>query len=125
MNNVKHIEHVNHTDDNNHINHTDDSNHIDHVNHNKHNDYLERLNNSFICRLNELCNGTSSTPENYFESWCVRRLYPALALSDDLVIRPDKLLYEKRISELCAGKAENEFDAWLRERVYPIVDLLW
>ena len=69
-------------------------------------------------RLDELCDGT---PENEFDVWCRRRLYPVLALYDVMPFGVDRKMYERRLEELCEGKPENEFDKWLRERFYPIL----
>ena len=68
-------------------------------------------------RLEELCTGS---PENEFDSWLRKRIYPVLAAMPHTV---DKERYQKRLMELCSGEAENEFDAWLRERFYPVVAL--
>ena len=70
-----------------------------------------------ITRLEELC---TDTPENEFDAWLRKRLYPVLATMPHTV---DGESYKRRLMELCSGEAENEFDAWLRERFYPVVAL--
>ena len=72
--------------------------------------------------INDLC--TEERPENRFDAWCRKRLYPALAVVNDMELRTDRGMYKKRIDELCSGKPENEFDVWLRERFYPIVAMM-
>ena len=71
-----------------------------------------------VARLDELC---EEQPEDEFDVWCRRRLYPVLALYDVMPFGVDRKMYERRLEELCEGKPENEFDKWLRERFYPIV----
>ena len=71
--------------------------------------------------INELCEGE---PENRFDAWCRKRLYPALAVMNLMELRMDRGMYKDRLDELLDGEAENEFDKWLRDRFYPIVAMM-
>ncbi len=82
------------------------------------NSTIKRINAAVYHRLAELCDGK---PEDQFDAWCRKRLYPALAVYDVMPFGVDKKMYERRLGELCDGEPENEFDAWLKERFYPIV----
>lgn len=62
--------------------------------------------------------------ENRFNTWCKKKLYPALAAANVMEFSTDKILYKERFEELLEGEAENEFDAWLRDRFYPIVAMM-
>ena len=79
---------------------------------------LQRFANSPSYSLANLCDGT---PEDAFDAWCRKRLYPVLAVWKVMPFCADEKMYERRLDELCSGKAEDDFDKWLRERFYPIV----
>ena len=70
-----------------------------------------------LARLEELCEGV---PENEFDSWLRKRIYPVLAAMPHTV---DGERYGHRLAELCSGESENDLDNWLRERFYPVVAL--
>ena len=86
--------------------------------HNQKAERLQRFSNSLIYSLDNLCEGT---PENHFDAWCRKRLYPVLAVWKVMPFGVDKEMYERRLAELCEGEPEDEFDKWLRDRFYPIV----
>lgn len=71
--------------------------------------------NTITASINNLCNGEK--PENRFDAWCRKRLYPALAVVNDMELRTDKGMYGERLDELLDGEAENEFHKWLRDRI--------
>ena len=71
--------------------------------------------------IDKLCVGQ---PENRFDAWCKKKLYPALAVMNLMELRLDSTMCKERFEELLEGEAENEFDAWLRDRFYLIVAMM-
>ena len=79
------------------------------------------LKDALSSSIDELCVGQ---PENRFDAWRKKNLYPALAVMNLMELRPDSTMCKERFEELLEGEAENEFDAWLRDRFYLIVAMM-
>ena len=79
------------------------------------------IKDALTASIDELCAGQ---PENRFDAWCKKKLYPAPAVMNLMELRPDSTMCKDRMEELLEGEPENEFDKWLRDGFYPIVAMM-